>query len=240
VKNGGDRDWGVTVKDKLTVTMEEPDRDSGEEKQPLTVTQNGLTVTGESHKGFKEKQREGETKASPNPKPLAPYPAGLKAAQKKSITPDEGVNEIICYTKGKSPAASFSGKSKQDLKAAIAELGSWTGKEFVHIIDEKIKNCDKFALKTFGSSLAAEFLGSVQAQRQRNAAIEKAAEAERVGQEWEQTFRAIWDDPSIDIDNWVVASMDGDIGDAFNRLDDLKWQAREYRKKLEAFSGEKL
>jgi hypothetical protein len=202
VKGDSNRDSGVTVKKPNTVTRETVNCDSGEGQGSETVTQNAETVTGESHEGFKVQSKE-EKKAAPTPKPSPPlFSKGDTGATSRPridlSVADKVTKDIIVFAKGINKTASFSGKSKIDLKEAVCAIITADGyasvedftRDLYEATQEKIRNCDAFALRNFGSSLAVELVPSIEVKQQSRLRQEQAhADAEYEREEIESHRR---------------------------------------------------
>jgi hypothetical protein len=184
------RNSGIAVEENPTATLNKPNRNSDGSKCRPTATQNAPTATGELHEGFKELQFKEERKAESTPKPSPPLfsKGGTEESSRPKIdlaVAEKLTDGIIAHAKGINKRASFSGKSKTDLKEAICKTITANGyasvedltRDLYEITQEKIHACDVFALRNFGSSLAAELIPSV-AEKQRYRLRQEQAKAD--------------------------------------------------------------
>ncbi len=162
--------------------------------------------------------RGGDAGANAKPKP-APLPnSGLKGNTKTGsvgqgkpsvarFTPDRAVNFIIEKALSHNDAASFTGKSKRELREALVELSNQFTlndllDDFDAVIRWKISNCDDFQLRNFGSILAAELVASVSNHRAKIVVAKKKAAAEKWWNKWQEDFESVRNDLSVDLDVW--------------------------------------
>jgi hypothetical protein len=115
----------------------------------------------------KEKKREREVVApsatAPNPTPALPLPPSAK-----TCTGKRGINDAIEIIKGLNPKAQVSKKAKNELQAALSELGGTSEAELVWAVKAKLKLCnDDVSYAIFGSSLASDLVASIRAMRSR-------------------------------------------------------------------------
>ena len=197
------RNSGVAVEENPTATLNTSNRNSDRSKCRPTATQNAPTATGELHEGFKELQFKEEKKAEATPKPSPPpfSKSGTEESSRPKIdlaVAEKLTDGIIAHAKGINKRASFSGKSKTDLKEAICKTITANGyasvedltRDLYEITQEKIHACDVFALRNFGSSLAAELIPSVaEKQRYRLRQEQARAESEYAREEFESDRR---------------------------------------------------
>jgi hypothetical protein len=104
-----------------------------------------------------------EEKGKPKPS-LSPFPK--PSSQKKT---SDLADEVIEMAVSENGAASFTGKSKQEIKQVLQELQP-TQQELTRIVPKLVREMDDFALMNAGSRLAASLSGRI-------AALRKAAKA---------------------------------------------------------------
>jgi hypothetical protein len=176
------------------------------------------------------KDRETEREPSAANQNLSPSPDSITRSgqEKKGERNKQAINSIIERAKELSDGkAQFSKTAKTDLLDAIRDSGyfSFTRKEIDELIRAKLEFCkDATSFTIFGSSLAADFVASVRELKR----LEKKKESKRLAAEWEKKFRAIWDDLSIDLNDWWADNPPPDSFDA----EPIDTEATEYRQRL--------
>ena len=214
-KEPRNRDSGVTVEDKLTVTEPKSNRDSGAEKAASTVTQNAPNRDwGVTQRYLKEKNQEEKEKGAPAAKPAAvaakstalPHSPDSKPAQYDggisfpsaervqwlmNCTVDENVpnGSKVCYTK----------TARAELIAKLKGRPSITDEELIFAMREQIKKCtDDFSYNKFGTDLAANLYRWVDDHQRREVIAKDAAEAKN-------EITQIAEDLSVDLVNVLEA-----------------------------------
>jgi hypothetical protein len=164
--------------------------------------------------------------------PESKAPQGKAGGQKTILSAVEYVEQVIERAKVLSAGkASFSKTAKTEMIEALRHLGSFNKQEMDYAIQARLDLCrDDVSYAIFGSSLAADFVASVRAHRERAANANTNAEDKRLGDQWRKDFRAIWDDPSIELHEWLVVHQP--TGDANDDCEQLDEDAQNYRKQL--------
>jgi hypothetical protein len=169
-----------------------------------------------------------------SPESKAKAPQGKTEGQKKVLSAVEYVEQVIERAKVLSGGrASFSKTAKTEMVEALRQLGSASSQEIDDAVRTRLSMCrpdDPTSYVIFGSSLAADFVASVRAHRERVAEDSRKAEYKRLGDQWRKDFRAIWDDLSINLTDWLEAhTREGCAADDCEQLDE---EARAYRERM--------
>src|ERR1700733_11148380 len=156
----------------------------------------------------KEREPSAPAAAIENQKPsLSPDPSGSKPSTKK-ISVDEAVNYLIKTALVRNSAAAFDGGSNKKLGDALKQITPGPKyAELDSVIEKALASCDDFMLRNFGSRLAAQLVGSVQALRARKEEQNEKREAARPIDEWQNILDEVAEDFSedvnLDLDQWL-------------------------------------
>jgi hypothetical protein len=169
-----------------------------------------------------------------SPESTAKAPQEKAGVQKKTLSAVEYVERVIERAKVLSDGrASFSKTAKTEMVEALRQLGSASYQEIDDAIQTRLSICrpdDPTSYVIFGSNLAADFVASVRAHRERVAEDSREAEYKRLGDQWRKDFRAIWDDVSINLTDWIEAHQPA--GSAMEDCEDLDEEARAHRERM--------
>jgi hypothetical protein len=119
------------------------------------------------------------------------------------ISAEEAVIYIIKTVQMRNSAAAFNGGSNKKLGDALKQLGHATYWELDTVVTKVLAGCDEFMLRNFGSRLAAQLIGAVQALRARQKKQNEQREAARPMDDWraDLTSEARYSD--VDLDEWL-------------------------------------
>lgn len=133
---------------------------------------------------------------------LSPGPSGAKPSTEK-ISVNEAVNYIIKTALVRNSAAAFDGGSNKKLGDALKQIGLTTYAELDTVVEKALAGCDDFMLRNFGSRLAAQLVGSVQALRARKEIRKEKRQAARPVEEWRDALYELASDSDADLDEWL-------------------------------------
>lgn len=131
---------------------------------------------------------------------LSSTPAGPKPSTEKTM--EDHVNYIIATAQKQNSAAAFSGGSNRKLVDALRKIERLNYAELNEVIRKTLSGCDEYMLRNFGSRLAAQLVGAVNALRaKRKEAAERREEA-RPREDWNRYRKNAVSDCDVNLDDW--------------------------------------